>query len=314
MAIGAIIGGVAQIAGGIIGGAKARKAARRARKKLKQMNAKMAQLEANRQEIINPYEGAENLSDMMSNPMANLGVATQATEMQIEQTDQALANTLDTLRETGGGAGSATALAQAALQSKQNVAAGIEQQEKANEDKRAAGEQRLQDAKIAEEKRMQNLDAAGILGVEENDLRQTFKERQLGSDAFRKLEQGIFDPYFPSKDIQDRFREIADNLGDLDMFQEVAPTLREMETDFREIELGDTFNLNLGDYLEDTGSIAESLGIGNIGQTPPPNQGVIQTSQLQGSGNITSQGLTPTELALLSPEEQQIRLRQRGLA
>ena len=161
MAIGAIIGGVAQIAGGIIGGAKARRAARRAKKKLRKMNAKMAQLEANRQEIINPYEGAENLSDMMSNPMANLGVATQATEMQIEQTDQALANTLDTLRQTGGGAGSATALAQAALQSKQNVAAGIEQQEKANEDKRAAGEERLQQAKINEEKRMQNLDSAG---------------------------------------------------------------------------------------------------------------------------------------------------------
>ena len=161
MAIGAIIGGAAQVIGGIIGGGKARRAARRAKKKLRKMNAKMAQLEANRQEIINPYEGAENLSDMMSNPMANLGVATQATEMQIEQTDQALANTLDTLRQTGGGAGSATALAQAALQSKQNVAAGIEQQEKANEDKRAAGEQRLQDAKIAEEKRMQNLDAQG---------------------------------------------------------------------------------------------------------------------------------------------------------
>jgi len=160
-AIGAIIGGAAQVIGGIIGGAKARRAARRAKKKLRKMNAKMAQLEANRQEIINPYEGAENLSDMMSNPMANLGVATQATEMQIEQTDQALANTLDTLRETGGGSGGATALAQAALQSKQNVAAGIEQQEKANEDKRAAGEERLQQAKVNEEKRMQNLDAQG---------------------------------------------------------------------------------------------------------------------------------------------------------
>ena len=161
MAAGAIIGGAVQVIGGIIGGAKARRAARRAKKKLRKMNAKMAQLEANRQEIINPYEGAENLSDMMSNPMANLGVATQATEMQIEQTDQALANTLDTLRETGGGAGSATALAQAALQSKQNVAAGIEQQEKSNEDKRAAGEERLQQAKVSEEKRMQNLDAQG---------------------------------------------------------------------------------------------------------------------------------------------------------
>jgi len=161
MAIGAIIGGVAKIAGGIFGARAARRAKRRAAKKLKKMNAKMEQLEANRQEIINPYEGAENLSSMMSNPMANLGVATAATEIQIEQTDIALANTLDTLRETGGGSGGATALAQAALQSKKGVAADIEGQEKANEDKRAAGEQRLQDAKISEEQRMQNLDAAG---------------------------------------------------------------------------------------------------------------------------------------------------------
>ena len=161
MAIGAIIGGVAQIAGGIFGAAKARRAKRRAARKLKKMNAKMEELEANRQDIINPYDGAENLSSMMNNPMANLGVATAATEIQIEQTDIALANTLDTLRETGGGSGGATALAQAALQSKRGVAADIEGQEKANEDKRAAGEERLQQAKINEEQRMQNLDSAG---------------------------------------------------------------------------------------------------------------------------------------------------------
>lgn len=171
MAIGAIIGGATQIIGGIIGARKAKRAARQAKKQLKKMNAKMAQLEANRQEIINPYEGAENLSDMMSNPMANLGVATAATQIQIEETDQALANTLDTLRQTGGGSGGATALAQAALASKKGVAAGIEQQEKSNEDKRAQGEQRLQDAKISEEKRMQNLDAQGksfVFGQTEN--------------------------------------------------------------------------------------------------------------------------------------------------
>tara|TARA_R100001163_G_C5068342_1_gene208457 strand:+ start:1569 stop:2246 length:678 start_codon:yes stop_codon:yes gene_type:complete len=149
------------ILGGIIGGGKARRARRRAAKKLKKMNAKMAQLEANRQEIINPYEDSTNLSSMMSNPMANLAVATQATEMQMEETDQALANTLDTIRQTGGGAGSATALAQAALQSKKGISASIEAQEKSNEMAKQQGEQRLQDAKIAEEKRMQSLDAAG---------------------------------------------------------------------------------------------------------------------------------------------------------
>jgi len=161
MIIGAAVSAGASIVGGIIGGGRARRAKRRAARKLRKMNAKMKQLEANRQEIINPYEDSTNLSSMMSNPMANLSVATQATEMQMEETDQALANTLDTIRQTGGGAGSATALAQAALKSKEGIAANIEAQEKANEQAKQAGEQRLQDAKIAEEKRMQGLDAAG---------------------------------------------------------------------------------------------------------------------------------------------------------
>ena len=60
--------------------------------------------------------------------------------MQAEQTDIALANTLDTLRETGKGAGGATALAQAALKSKQNVASSIEKQEVNNEKLKAQGQ------------------------------------------------------------------------------------------------------------------------------------------------------------------------------
>ena len=44
-----------------------------------------------------------------------------------------------------------------------------------------------------------------------------------------------------------------------------------------------------------------------------PNQQVIQTAALQASGAL-NQGLTATENALLSEEEKQIRLRQRGFA
>ena len=72
-----------------------------------------------------------------------LGVATQAAEIQIEQADIALANTLDTIRATGSGAGGATALAQAALQSKKGVAASIEQQEAQNEKLKAQHGDRL---------------------------------------------------------------------------------------------------------------------------------------------------------------------------
>jgi G3E family GTPase len=97
----------------------------------------------------------------MSNPFANLGVATQAAEIQIEEADISLANTLDTLRATGASAGGATALAQAALRSKKGVSASIEQQESQNEKLRAQGEQQLQQQKTAEERRMQQAEASG---------------------------------------------------------------------------------------------------------------------------------------------------------
>ena len=159
--LGAVIGAGASIVGGLIGSSSAKKAKRRAQKQALKLQKKLSSLEKNRQEIINPYEGFENLTSTMSNPFANLGVATQAAEMQIEEADISLANTLDTLRATGASAGGATALAQAALRSKKGVSASIEQQEAQNEKLKAQGEQQLQQQKVAEERRMQQAGAAG---------------------------------------------------------------------------------------------------------------------------------------------------------
>jgi len=92
----------------------------------------------NRQQLNNPYAN-------ISNPYANLQVATKAAEIQMEQSDIALANTLDSLRETG--AGGATALAQAALQSKKGVASDIQRQEVVNQRLQAQGQQRVDLAK-----------------------------------------------------------------------------------------------------------------------------------------------------------------------
>ena len=157
----AIIGGAMSIAGGLFSAGAAKKRARRAARERRNLTNKLNTLEENRQEIINPYEGIEDLSSIISNPFSNLSVATGAAEMQIEQADISLANTLDTIRQTGGGAGGATALAQAALQSKKGVSASIETQEKANEDKKAQGEQTLQQQKMAEAQRLQQADVAG---------------------------------------------------------------------------------------------------------------------------------------------------------
>ena len=147
------------------GGANRRAQAELDRKNL--LTAELVTLENNRQPIVNPYAGITDLSSMitdlsgkLSNPFASLGVATQAAEIQIEEADIALANTLDTLRATGAGAGGATALAQAALQSKKGVAANIEQQEAANEKMKAQGQQQLEKMEFAEAQRVQ----AGLFG------------------------------------------------------------------------------------------------------------------------------------------------------
>lgn len=161
MALGAVLGIAGNVVSGIIGASAAKKAARAAAARKRALQQKLKSLEDNRQEIINPYAGFQNLSSSITNPFANLGVATQAAEMQAEESDISLANTLDTLRATGASAGGATALAQAALRSKKNISASIEQQEATNSRLKAQGEQQMQQAQRSEEIRMQQAGAAG---------------------------------------------------------------------------------------------------------------------------------------------------------
>ena len=112
---------------GMMGQKAAKAREKKAAHERNRLQLKLDNLEANRQDIINPFQ---DMSAMISNPFANLSVATKAAEMKIEEADISLASTLDTLRATGASAGGATALAQAALRSKKGVAASIEMQEK----------------------------------------------------------------------------------------------------------------------------------------------------------------------------------------
>ena len=160
IAAGAALSGI----GAAVGASAASKEAKRAANAQRAAQAELDRLKRSRQTIINPYESttdlsslATDLSGQLSNPFASLGVATQAAEIQIEQADIALANTLDTIRATGASAGGATALAQAALASKKGVAASIESQEAQNEKLRAQGEQQLQSQRMSEQQRLQSI-------------------------------------------------------------------------------------------------------------------------------------------------------------
>jgi hypothetical protein len=191
---------------GVAGANKQRRAAQRNKSKAER---EIASIKASRQSIINPYAGATNLSGLatdtsvgMGNPFASLGVATSAAEIQIEEADIALANTLDTLRATGASAGGATALAQAALQSKKGVAANIEQQEARNEELKARGQQQLDQIKMSEQQRLQNVsisegqrlqatDAAGKQFVFEQQENRTNADLDRASGQERQAQQNI---------------------------------------------------------------------------------------------------------------------------
>lgn len=157
----AIAAGAASLISSGLQAASAGKARRNARRQRAQADARLAAAERSRQTITNPFSGVQDLSNMINNPFSNLQVATGAAEMQADEADISLANTLDTLRATGAGSAGATALAQAALRSKQGISASIEQQEAQNSRLRAQGEARAQQMRMAEAQRLQQADVQG---------------------------------------------------------------------------------------------------------------------------------------------------------
>ena len=203
MLAGAAVGAVGTIASTAIATSAAGKAEKRARRDKEGLMIQLEGLEESRQDVINPYEGITDLSGMiqdlgdsfsdtsaeLSNPFANLSVATQASEFQAEEQDISLANTLDTLMSSGASAGGATALAQAALQGKRGISANIQQQESANSKMRAQGEVGLMQAKQAEAIRLQNADYGEGLRMQENLRGEA--ERMQNADVLGK--EFVFD-------------------------------------------------------------------------------------------------------------------------
>jgi len=207
LVIAGIVGGAGSILGGIFGASAASKRARAAAKEKARLTGELKSLEASRQEIINPWKGAENLSylaentlEEVGNSFANLSVATQAAEFQNEQADIALANTLDTLRSTGASAGGATALAQAALESKKGISATIEAQEVANEKAKAEGQMRTDtfnaQAKMTEEQRLQNIEISEAQRLQQADAQGNewmFNKRETREVAKMDRVAGLID-------------------------------------------------------------------------------------------------------------------------
>ena len=193
-----------------------------------------------------------------------------------------------------------------------------------------------------------NIQAAEVLGETPNDVRKTFTERQISSQSFNKLNQGRFDPYFPSKDILRKFREIAAGIDEPDPFREAAPEVRELENLFKNLQFNQRFSgfasggivggkqamnginsvlpvlvqirnqlsqLSLDDdfNIDVSETVVEEQV--NTPQMPPLNTPNINPANLMPNDATINPmtGLTRTETALLSPDEKLYYQRQRGV-
>ena len=134
---------------GLSQNAQNQRAARDQRRKENLAAAELRRIEANRQAVIDKSGDIRAMKDEIFSPYQNNAVAMQGVNLKMEETDEALANTLNAINRAGGGAGAATALARQAAASKAQVAASIENQELKNQQLYLQGEQQKMNQQMA---------------------------------------------------------------------------------------------------------------------------------------------------------------------
>ena len=155
-----------------------------------------------------------------------------------------------------------------------------------------------------------HLKNAQTLGIQKSELAKLFDSRGLAVTTLYRLDQNRFEPFFPSEGVIEKFNEISRTTGQPNPFIGAQDTLQNMRNKFRSQNLSKPFNVDLKNYLPsyyNEGSPAAAPL-----NTPMPNASILTPPIQQVAG--LQNGLTPTENALLSESEKQMRLKQRGLA
>lgn len=165
-AVGGLISGGSKIIGSLIGGGKRRREQRAAQAEFAADKASFRDFQ-----FTNTYAGLENVAE-------DLTVNTQAANFQAQQTDQALAQSMQAAIASGGAAGGAQAIAQAALQSKQGIAADI-----------AGQEQRNQAAMINQAAKLQADEAAGADMMQTRQFQKSQQLLNLSADRLSMANQ-----------------------------------------------------------------------------------------------------------------------------
>jgi hypothetical protein len=164
----AAIAGGSKIIGSLVGGGKRRKEAKAAAAELAARKASFENFQ-----FTNAYKGLENVAE-------DLTINQDASQFQAQQTDAALAQSMQAAIASGGAAGGAPAIAQAALMSKRGISADIARQEQANEMARVKQASQLQQLEAQGEEDIQSQQY-----LQQGELLNMAAGRKAAADAAR---------------------------------------------------------------------------------------------------------------------------------
>ena len=163
------------------------------------------------------------------------------------------------------------------------------------------------------------MNAADILGASKKDMRDLFDRRQEPKN-YNAISRNKFIPFGITEKTEEAAKlkreKVEDVFDNIDLppglDRRTIRELRKIERRMQRLRLDDNFydEIIVEDYLGSvpTGMNQVASSAQPLSQQPMP---VVQQQPVQQFFSAT--GLTPTENALLSEEEKQIRLRQRGM-
>ena len=159
---------------------------------------------------------------------------------------------------------------------------------------------------------MKDYDAAQLLGLSEDRISkvsQRLSKRDVGT-----IREGIFRPFPISRDVMAAFADNSRKMGVANPLQRAMPVIQRMREILSAAPLSLEFFPELFNPFKEPEPEAKVPANVNL-QTSMVNPSIVgQGANLTQTGNVMQNGLTQTEMALLSPEEQLIRIRQRGVA
>ena len=141
------------------------------------------------------------------------------------------------------------------------------------------------------------------IGLSRRQITKALEKRGIPESTIDDLFKGDFKFYYPSEDIQQRFKDISREAGIPNPFLQARGIIKGMRNVFKGLSLYRDFPVELSDFMPPSNAYDDQSKVPTppLGNTPTPVKTASNTQQINPQTNLTR-----TEEALLSPTEKVI--------